>query len=106
MLGVGDLFANIKKAQRWGTFRLVLLLTTMTAGTTQAIDNDKMVHMAVSYGLSYTGMQLTKPEHRWLPPLLTFAAGILKECLDDHFDGKDVLANGIGVGASIIVIQF
>lgn len=84
----------------------IVALFTIIPRHAQAIDNDKMAHMAVSYGLSYTGMQLTKPEHRWLPPLLTFAAGILKECLDDHFDGKDVLANGIGVGASIIVIQF
>lgn len=84
----------------------LILLALLLTQTSKAIDNDKMAHIAVSYGLSYTGMQLAPEGKKWLAPVITFAAGLLKECIDDRVDGKDILANGLGIGLSVVAIQF
>jgi hypothetical protein len=83
---------------------LALLLFGATAYSGD-IGTDKYAHAAVSYSLSYTGMHLF-PDDKWLSVAATFGLGVLKETLSDDFvDMNDVLANSIGIGLSVVVIE-
>lgn len=66
---------------------------------------DKVAHGAVSYAGSYTCGVLTKKP---IPcALVTLAIGVAKEfAIDSMADKNDIIADGVGVGASLIVIQF
>ena len=72
----------------------------------QAIEQDKVLHFTLSYALSYTGMHLLPEDKKYLAPLFVLALGILKEVTDSTADGKDMIANTLGIGTSIIVINF
>jgi len=69
------------------------------------IQPDKISHLSVSYGLSYTGMHILPKDKKYLSPILTLALGLTKEILDKRFDKKDMLFNVLGVGASIVVFE-
>lgn len=81
------------------------MLVACNLSPAAGLENDKALHGAVSYAGSYTCGVLTKKP---IPcALLTLAVGAAKEYLvDKRADRGDMTANGIGVGASLIVVQF
>ncbi len=81
-----------------------ILMALLISTTSMAID-DKLLHLSVSYALSYTGMHLLPKEDRWMAPLLTLAVGLVKEISDTKVDEYDLLANGVGIGVSLVVIE-
>lgn len=87
--------------------RTALILTCMllTQTSANAIEQDKLLHFGISYAVSYTGMHLLPSEHRWLAPLLTVAAGAVKELTDKNQDVDDMYANLAGIGLSIVIIN-
>ena len=71
----------------------------------KAIEQDKMLHFSVSYGLSYTGMHLLPDNKKYLAPALVLVLGLFKELTDSGADGKDMIANTLGIGTSIIIFH-
>lgn len=86
--------------------RLALIAVFLLGTTSNAVERDKLLHLSVSYGISYTGMQLLPDGYKWLSPVIALAIGAAKELSDQQFDRKDMLFNAIGVGASVIVYEF
>ena len=70
-----------------------------------AIEQDKVKHFSVSYAASSVGLFALPKNLKWLAPVFTLALGAAKELTDDHFDNGDMVANGAGIGSSILVFE-
>lgn len=84
------------------TTKYVLLFLFISSS---AIAGDKIEHAAVSYSVSYTCSVIT--DASLLCAMGVFTAGLVKEfAVDAKPDAKDILANGVGIGLSLIMFQF
>lgn len=71
---------------------------------------DMQLHTATSYGIALTGTMILRtqsisPGNSLLySSMATFALGFLKEAyMDKAFSKGDMIANGIGIGANLLV---
>lgn len=85
--------------------RLVVYILLFVSVSAQAIEQDKVKHFSVSYAASSVGLFALPKNIKWLAPVFTLFLGAAKELTDDHFDGNDMIANGAGVGSSIVVLE-
>jgi hypothetical protein len=100
---------------------LILLIIGVLSGSFSRLaeagfklERDKIAHIVVSaviYDVAYIYCQdqgLSKFSSFCYATLVTAAAGILKEEMDDVFDHDDLLADGIGwaLGVATIELQF
>lgn len=91
--------------------RVVTLLILLSALTGRA-ETDKVAHFGVSYalqtwtyGFSKKALRLTKGEALIFAAFTTVVITTVAEYMPgNRFDSKDILANGIGVGAASATI--
>lgn len=106
---------KIKKI--WLVWVVIVVLMSSSGSVAYAgfkLEKDKMLHIAVSaiiYDVAYIyceDSELDKFSSFCYATLVTAAAGILKEEMDDVFDHDDLLADGIGwaLGVAMIELQF
>ncbi len=82
----------------------ILILVMGLSSLCHGIGADKYAHASISYALSYTGMHFF-PGSRTEAVLATIALGLVKEIADDVVDPEDLMANGVGIGFSVVIIN-
>ncbi|MDZ4661095.1 MAG: hypothetical protein SGJ18_05695 [Pseudomonadota bacterium] len=103
--------------------KILLALILMVSNTSLAAlpnddkfswnNTDKQLHMLASFGLSYSATDAFRRAKysKWKSiiygSLVALTVGTIKELTDSDFSSNDMLANGIGVGASAgVVLSF
>lgn len=92
--------------------KLVIVIALCVGLTSQATETDKVAHFGVSYaaqswmyGFSKKALRLNKTEALIFAAFTTLVITTAVEYMPGNkFDSKDILANGIGVGAASATI--
>lgn len=83
----------------------LFLVLFILSNLSYAIETDKYAHASVSYALNYTGFHLF-PDSKLPVIMATIGLGLIKEIvIDSQVDEWDLVANGVGIGFSLIVIE-
>ena len=103
---------------KWIIFFILLGINTFPQSFMTPIpvdDNDKVMHLTVSYALTHCSYQyfktrVPKKQARLYSILIPIGIGISKEIIDYKCGGSvesgDLLADGLGISFAILVIDF
>lgn len=90
---------------------LYILLITSISSTGYSLETDKAAHFGMSYaintgmyGLTKKAFRLNTTESKIFAAFTTIVLTTAAEYVDNQFDGGDIKANILGVGASTLTI--